>query len=75
MNGKPLEFLGNVDSENVKKNYFKSPINAQFLKITPTRWHSAIELKLEPIGCYLPYRKIILVQNVQNIIYFFQQRK
>lgn len=55
--GKPMEYLGNVNSENVKKNLFKHPINAQYLKIQPTRWHGAIELKLEPIGCYLPYRE------------------
>jgi F5/8 type C domain len=59
--GKPKEFLANVDSESVKKNYFKQPINAQYLKIQPTRWHGAIELKLEPIGCYLPYRKILFI--------------
>lgn len=58
--GKPREFLANVDSENEKKIFFKNPIKAQFLKIQPTRWHVAIEMKLEPIGCYEPYRKMIL---------------
>jgi integrin beta 3 len=55
--GRPVEFLGNVDSENVKKNLFKNPINAQYLKIQPLKWHYAIELKIEPIGCYKPYRE------------------
>lgn len=57
--GQPLQFLANVDDESTKKNLFKYPINAQYLKIQPTKWHSAIELKLEPLGCYLPYRKRI----------------
>ncbi|KAL7040824.1 hypothetical protein ACKWTF_000531 [Chironomus riparius] len=54
-NGRPAQFLANVDSDNVKKNHFPSPINARYLKIQPLKWHQAIELKLEPIGCYLPY--------------------
>lgn len=62
--GKPREFLANVDSENEKKIFFKNPIKAQYLKIQPTRWHVAIEIKLEPIGCYEPYRKIILTISV-----------
>ena len=56
-NGRPAQFLANVDSDNVKKNNFPSTINARYLKIQPLKWHQAIELKLEPIGCYLPYRK------------------
>jgi F5/8 type C domain len=56
-NGKPKQFLANVDSENAKKNYFPTPINARYLKIQPSKWNSAIELKVEPIGCFLPYRE------------------
>lgn len=61
--GNPREFLGNVDSESVKKNLFDNPINAQYMKIQPTKWSGGIELKLEPIGCYLPYRKNYFKQN------------
>lgn len=57
--GKPRQFLANVDSENVKKIYFPTPINARYVKIQPTKWRSAIELKLEPIGCYKPYRMLL----------------
>lgn len=57
--GKPQEFLANVDSESFKKNLFKYPVNAQFLKIQPVKWHGAIELKIEPLGCFQPYRKFI----------------
>lgn len=62
-NGRPAQFLANVDSDSVKKNYFPTPINARYLKIQPLKWHQAIELKLEPIGCYLPYRKSQSILN------------
>jgi F5/8 type C domain len=55
--GMPLEFLANVDSDSVKKNLFRMPVNAQYLRIQPTKWHGAIELKLEPLGCFQPYRE------------------
>lgn len=55
--GKPREFLANYDSDSEKSNFFKTPINAPFLKIQPLKWHSAIELKIEPLGCFLPYRE------------------
>lgn len=58
--GKPMEFLANVDSENIKKNLFKQAINARYVKIQPIKWYGAIEMKIEPIGCYLPYRELIL---------------
>lgn len=56
-NGKPFEFLGNVDADTPKKNFFKHPINARFLKIRPVKWFTAIEMKIEPLGCFEPYRK------------------
>lgn len=53
--GQPKVFLANVDSENMKKVHFAMPINARYIKVQPTKWRDAIELKLEPIGCFLPY--------------------
>lgn len=53
--GKPFEFLGNVDADTPKKNLFKQPISAQFLKIRPVKWSNAIEMKIEPLGCFEPY--------------------
>jgi von Willebrand factor len=63
-NGKPKQFLANVDSETVKKNYFPTPINARYLKIKPVKWNSAIELKVEPIGCFLPYRELFYFESI-----------
>lgn len=56
-NGEEKEFLGNFDSETIKKNYFEKPLNARYLKIQPVKWHEHIGLKLEVLGCFLPYRK------------------
>jgi len=55
--GRPQEFIANVDAYTPKKNLFRQPINAQYLKIQPTKWHSTIEMKLEPLGCFKPYRE------------------
>lgn len=55
---KPKHFLANYDGESQVKNYFVQPINARYLKIQPIKWHSTIEMKLEPLGCFLPYRKL-----------------
>lgn len=56
-NGLEKEFLGNFDSETLKKNYFDKPLNARYLKVQPVKWHEHIGLKLEVIGCFVPYSK------------------
>lgn len=55
--GLEREFLGNFDSDTVKKNYFDRPLKARYLKVQPIKWHQQIGLKLEVLGCFLPYRK------------------
>lgn len=59
--GVEKEFLGNFDSETVKKNYFERPLRARHLLVQPVKWHEHIGLKLEVLGCFLPYRKCILI--------------
>lgn len=54
-NGNEREFLGNFDSNTIKKNYFDKPLNARYLKIQPIKWHEQIGLKFEVFGCFLPY--------------------
>lgn len=49
-------FVANFDSSSEKSNYFRFPIQARSMKLTPTKWHQCIELKIEPIGCYVPYQ-------------------
>lgn len=53
----PKTFLGNVDESSPVTNYFQYPVNAQYLKIVPSSWYHGIELKVEPLGCFSPYRK------------------
>lgn len=53
--GSEKEFLGNFDSESSKTNFFDRPLHARLLKIQPTRWHGHVALKVEVLGCYLPY--------------------
>lgn len=48
-------FLGNFDAFTEKVNYFRLPIQARAIKIIPTKWHDCIEMKIEPIGCFVPY--------------------
>ncbi|XP_066594945.1 hemocytin-like [Prorops nasuta] len=48
-------FLANFDSATVKKNFFERPLHARYLKIQPISWHEHIGLKVEIIGCFLPY--------------------
>lgn len=53
-------FRGNADDVNEKKNFFKNLVQARFLKIVPIKWTNEIEMKVEPIGCFKPYREYIL---------------
>lgn len=58
--GSPKLFLGNFDSTTPKVNNFKYPIQARALKIIPIKWHDCIELKIEPLGCFIPYEVPVL---------------
>lgn len=53
--GSPKLFIGNVDAGTSKVNYFKYPIKTKALKLVPVKWNDCIELKAEPIGCFVPY--------------------
>lgn len=50
-------FPGNFDSDTPHTVTFDLPISARYLKIIPLKWHNTIQLRVEPLGCYLPYRK------------------
>lgn len=52
-------FRGNADDQNQKVNYFKKPIQAQYLKVVPIKWIDEIAMKVEPIGCFRPYRELL----------------
>lgn len=61
--GNERMFLANYDDDNEHTNYFKKPIQSQFLKIEPVKWKNNIQMRIEPIGCYLPYRKYLITLN------------
>lgn len=48
-------FLANFDATTAKTNYFRLPIQTRAIKIIPLTWTSCIEMKIEPIGCFIPY--------------------
>lgn len=49
-------FPANFDKKSDIINYFDLPIQAQYVKIIPTKWHENIQMRVEPIGCFLPYK-------------------
>ncbi|RVE53530.1 hypothetical protein evm_001900, partial [Chilo suppressalis] len=53
--GEPTLFPANFDADSEVQNKFKLPIHARYLKILPVKWHGAIEMRVEPIGCFEPY--------------------
>uniref|UniRef100_A0A646QGQ6 Neurexin4 n=1 Tax=Hemiscolopendra marginata TaxID=943146 RepID=A0A646QGQ6_9MYRI len=44
-------FRGNRDGSTIQRNYFETPIIAQWIRINPTRWRDRISLRLELYGC------------------------
>lgn len=48
-------FLGNFDANTEKVNYFRFPLQARAIKIIPNKWSDCIEMKIEPLGCYVDY--------------------
>lgn len=51
---------GNFEGEHVVLNEFRPPIRAQYLQILPITWKNNIEMKVEPIGCFEPYREFTM---------------
>ncbi|KAG7205161.1 hypothetical protein KM043_018256 [Ampulex compressa] len=54
-NGLEVQFIGNFDDQTIKTNFFDKPLQANYLKIQPVKWHRHIGLKVEVLGCFLPY--------------------
>ncbi|XP_022121224.2 hemocytin [Pieris rapae] len=54
-NGKYKLFPGNFDADSVVMNEFRPSLRAQYLKVLPLKWNEAIEMRVEPIGCFEPY--------------------
>lgn len=55
--GQPRIFEANHDAETERRHHFKNPILTQYIKIVPAYWEKNINMRIEPLGCFLPYRK------------------
>ncbi|KAL4720209.1 hypothetical protein ACJJTC_011687 [Scirpophaga incertulas] len=53
--GEPKLFPANFDHDSEVLNQFRLPIHARYLKVLPAKWHDAIEMRVEPVGCFEPY--------------------
>lgn len=58
-NHKKIAFLANVNKFSEKINFFDFPIRARYLKVVPKNWLNKIQMKVEPLGCFKDYRKLI----------------
>uniref|UniRef100_A0A671V2I1 Discoidin, CUB and LCCL domain containing 2 n=1 Tax=Sparus aurata TaxID=8175 RepID=A0A671V2I1_SPAAU len=61
-------FKGNINYLHEVRNNFIPPIEARFVRISPTQWQQRIALKLELLGCAIPSvrtqeRKAFLIPN------------
>ncbi|XP_034943572.1 hemocytin, partial [Chelonus insularis] len=60
-------YFGNFDDVTVRINYFDKPISARFLKIQPVKWHNHIGLKVEILGCFIPYSPIKQIHPIKIV--------
>ena len=51
----PRVFPANYDGTSSVTQYLERVVEARYVRLTPTRWHGSIGLKLEILGCYEPY--------------------
>lgn len=57
-------FLGNFDGDSPHINRFDLPITATFMQIVPVKWNDEIQLRIEPLGCFEPYRKYLFLEFI-----------
>lgn len=60
------KFPGNFDEDTPVLNQFRLPIHARYLKVLPVKWTKGIEMRIEPIGCFEPYRKYAMKTELCN---------
>lgn len=68
--GNERVFLGNVDENTPHVVGFDLPIQTRLLKIFPIKWHQNIQLRVEPHGCFVPYRKYRL-QELKHCEFYY----
>lgn len=55
-------FFGNIDKDTPQTNYFNLPIQTTYLKVIPLKWDKNIQMRIEPHGCFEPYRMEIYLR-------------
>lgn len=66
--GSTRSFPANFDKDTVVVNEFRPPIHARYLKMLPMKWKDNIEMRIEPVGCFEPYRKLSFFIHVYQKI-------
>lgn len=66
IDGSTKMFKGNTDGNGVRRNWFETPIIAQYVRINPTRWHDRISMRIELYGC--DYVADVLYFNGSSLI-------
>uniref|UniRef100_A0A3B3QAW2 F5/8 type C domain-containing protein n=1 Tax=Paramormyrops kingsleyae TaxID=1676925 RepID=A0A3B3QAW2_9TELE len=49
-----LIFQGNINYLHEVRNNFIPPVEARYVRVSPTQWHQRIALKMELLGCQPP---------------------
>lgn len=48
-------FQGNMNYQDEVRNNFIPPIEARYVRVQPSQWHQRVALKLELLGCQIPF--------------------
>lgn len=48
-------FQGNMNYLDEVRNNFIPPIEARYIRVQPSQWHQRVALKLELLGCQVPF--------------------
>lgn len=56
-------FQGNVNYLDEVRNNFIPPIEARYIRVQPSQWHQRVALKLELLGCQVPFGTCVCVEG------------
>jgi hypothetical protein len=60
-------FPANFDADTVVRQMFGQRLEARALRIRPLKWHGAIGLRLEVLGCFQPYNVLHMPTSFPSI--------
>ncbi|KAJ8300587.1 hypothetical protein KUTeg_022106, partial [Tegillarca granosa] len=44
-------FAGNVEGDDIKKNFFNQPVKAKCIRVNPLTWYNHVSMRMDAIGC------------------------